>query len=98
MAGDSLPVKTHLIKVWEQTGKKPKELEFPDCPEELQYLKNWFFELYRGSKDITFSEIESWARLTATPIDPWEVNLLVELGQMLNKVVYGRNSQTGSSG
>lgn len=63
-----------------------RELEGPALPAELGYLWDWFLSLHiarryneAGPQPIGYAEIDAWARLTRTPIAPWEVEALRSL-------------------
>lgn len=72
-----------------QTGKSPEELglgdvadekEEPSVPEEGEHLWAWFQELCAGRANsgfgptaISWSDMEAWARLTCTPLSPYDV-------------------------
>lgn len=54
----------------------------PTLPREGAYLWNSFIDLHStrgggfGPAAITFVEIEAWSRLTASPLEPWEVSII----------------------
>lgn len=60
--------------------EKPKELEdLPPKPEGFDYLHEWLQEL---PKPLTYSELESWARLTGRNLRHWEVEVLMALDRI----------------
>ena len=55
----------------------------PEVPRNVEHVWFWFHEITRrrapgfdGASPLTFTEVESWSRLTGTEIRPWEVELL----------------------
>lgn len=84
--GDKTPLKQHLLKVYEATGKKPKQLaEQPEKPAELSYLLSWFYTLHNATRgQITYTEISHWSTLTSVRITAWEVAVIQRLS-----VVFG---------
>lgn len=79
--GDKTPLKQHLIKVYEATGKKPQQLaEQPEKPSELDYLLNWFYVLHNATRgQITYTEISHWSKLACVRITAWEVAIIQRL-------------------
>ena len=64
----------------------PEQLESVDLPECLTYLWNWFNILTskRGFNEVgvlplTFTEINSWAKLFKIELESWELNSLISL-------------------
>lgn len=83
-----------------QTGRRPKGLDGPDMPLELAYLWVWFQELSatRGSNGfgpnaITYTEIDTWARLTDTIIRPPEVRMIMTLDALFRLAVNEASEQ-----
>lgn len=75
-----------LEQVEKTTGKRPAELDGPDCPELLEPLWYLFIQLSRGrtsngfgANPLAWADIDAWGRLTATDPTPWEIDLLVTL-------------------
>ena len=66
-------------------GHVPDELaNAPPLPPELAHVWRWFGELHAtrqhgefGAQPICYAEIEAWARLTGTGIQPFEVAALL---------------------
>ncbi|GAA4652084.1 hypothetical protein GCM10023116_43680 [Kistimonas scapharcae] len=79
--GDKTPLKHHLLKVYEATGKKPKQLaEQPEKPQELDYLLGWFYDLHNATRgQITFTEIRNWSELMHVSVRAWEVEVIRRL-------------------
>lgn len=83
-----------------QTGRLPRGFEGPEMPLELTYLWRWFQELSatRGSNGfgpnpITYTEIDTWARLTGTIIRPMEVRLIMTLDGLFRIAVSEASEQ-----
>ncbi|WBA79550.1 hypothetical protein [Endozoicomonas sp. GU-1] len=79
--GDKSPLKVHLLKVYESTGVKPKQLqEQPEKPREMDYLLCWFYGLHNATRGaISYTEIYHWAKLTKVNIRAWEVAVMQRL-------------------
>ena len=100
----SLPVegsesskKTHLTKVWEQTGKKPKELaDQPEMPEGIEYVWVWFLELLQGGT-FSWTEIRAWSDMRGIKPQAEELELLLGLNQLYNSIHHGRRRNKTSS-
>ncbi|WP_428829257.1 phage tail assembly chaperone [Budvicia aquatica] len=72
--------------MWKTTGKKPAKLLALDrtiLPEELSYIYQWFSEFYSG-QPFSYSELESWCRLTGRHLDIVEIDLI-------KRLVFSRN-------
>jgi alpha-ketoglutarate-dependent taurine dioxygenase len=73
--------------------KDPKRAELEEelqkgqnIPENLEHVWNWFWSLHyarthsaNGPNPITYSEINSWSKLTNTKVRPTEINILRRL-------------------
>jgi hypothetical protein len=62
------------------------ELEDLECPEELEYLASWAFQLagrsgvgMDGPAPLSYSQVEAWSRLLDIEVEPHEVAALMEL-------------------
>lgn len=51
----------------------------PDVPGQLSYLWIWFFEIKRTHAPLTWQEIQSWSRITATPICGRDAQALIKI-------------------
>jgi hypothetical protein len=78
-----------LEQVEKTTGKRPAELDGPECPPLLEPLWMMFCQVSRGrtsngfgANPLTWADIEAWGRLTATDPSPWEIDLLVTLDNL----------------
>ena len=85
---DGTTQRDHILEVCKQTGKTPEELgvsetsldeEIP-IPEDGLYLGFYFQELSGGRINsgfgptaLSWSDMEAWARLTSTPLTPYEI-------------------------
>lgn len=79
-------MRVHLETVWKQTGEKPKELDFEPCPVVMLYLWEDFKELELGRQfnelgklPFSYSEIESWCRLTKRELTNFDLRILKQL-------------------
>ena len=76
----TLSQKSHLAKVWQQTGKMPPQLEkVIPRPKELVYLWDWLCEQVYP---LSFTELEAWQRVTGRRLYLWEVRALIELDKV----------------
>ena len=90
--------KKHLLKAWESTGRKPKELQDqPALPPPLRHLWKWFVEIHT-SEVLTFTEIKSWSELTQIKLTPLEVGVLRKLDSIYWEVVNGRSLTSSNQG
>lgn len=72
--------KSHLLKVWNQTGRMPTELQkVMDPPQEVMYLWEWLGDLVYP---LSFVELKAWQELTARQLSAWEVRAMVELDKV----------------
>jgi hypothetical protein len=87
---DGAPLRDHLETVARATRKTPAELAAltaVPCPYPLQHLWLAFLELTSTrpsnamgvGEPLSFSEIESWARLTRRPLTAWQVDVIRRL-------------------
>ena len=60
--------------------------EGPLCPDELVHVMGYFYELaaarpagFAGPSAISYSDIESWLRLTGRTVDPFEVQCITAI-------------------
>jgi hypothetical protein len=51
----------------------------PDVPDELAYLWGWYFQVKRTSDPLTWPMLESWSRMTATPICGRDAAALIKI-------------------
>lgn len=58
----------------------------PGCPEELEYLVSWGFQLYgrsgigmEGVAPLSYATVSHWSELTDTPLEPYEVEALMRV-------------------
>lgn len=75
-----------LVAKWQATGIEPDEMachiEPPWC---IRYLWKWWNALSAARppgmeiSGLIYSEIDSWSRLTASKIEPWEAQVLFRL-------------------
>lgn len=66
--------------VAEKKKVNPETLyKLPKCNEKILYLIEWFYDLKKSPEPITYSEIESWSRLTKQKVTPNEVDAIMKL-------------------
>lgn len=79
----------HLTNAWEQKGGEPLFTE-PAPPDDDggtgMIIWNWFFELNGGRQNggfgpspLSWGDMAAWAQLTATPLQPWHVQILRDM-------------------
>ena len=85
-AGDGSALRDHIDQLCRQTGKSPEELglapeeaQEPEVPFAGEHLWAWFWEVSEARASngfcllpLSWVDIEAWARLTATPLSPYE--------------------------
>ncbi|MBN7822260.1 hypothetical protein [Bowmanella yangjiangensis] len=70
-------MREHLQRIEKTTGHRPKELaDQPECPAELSYLWEWFWQLPRS---FNFTELFHWSQLTRRNLRAWEAEVLADL-------------------
>lgn len=56
----------------------------PEPPQEAEHVWEWFWQLSAqrrpGPEPIEYREVQAWSELTATPIRPAEVQMLMAMG------------------
>lgn len=68
------------MKVWKQTGRKPKELEeVVPPPKDFKYLWDWLCDL---PYPLSYTELEAWMRLTGRSLSRWQIQILAELDKV----------------
>lgn len=88
--GSKSTKRTHLNKVWEQTGVKPKELaDQPELPKELDYIWGWFIEILGGGT-FSWAELQSWASIRGVRLQAGEIELLLSLNNLYASAHNGR--------
>ena len=83
---DGLSLRIHLESYWRQTGVRPPQLEIEPIPTEVQHVWGWWLQLqetrssaFSGHSHITYTELDSWARLLDIKVTPFEVQCLMKL-------------------
>lgn len=64
-------------QVEKSTGRAPKELDGP----RLSGIHDNAWRAYTDLAEYTYSEIESYSRLTGTELEPWEVEAVMALAK-----------------
>lgn len=65
--------------MWEQTKRKPLELDIPEPPEGMAYLIDLYWECKRTGDPIGWVDMDAWLRLTGRQLEPCEIQALVQL-------------------
>ena len=74
-----------LKRVWAATDKQPEGLKgLPTCPPELYYIWVYFCELC-STGTPTYSEIDSWSRVTNRSVTSFEVQVIMKLSQLRSR-------------
>lgn len=85
-------------------GKKIEQLSNhpPEFPQPIGYVWFWFQEIIRGIQGngwsvplITWSDLDSWSRLTATELMPREAKTIIALGVIRTNVMSEKKSKDG---
>lgn len=70
---------------YESAGIPRDQWGLPDLPEAMYYLWDWFIKLHNqrqsgmGENPISWTEIDSFCRLMRVRLDPWEVEVILQL-------------------
>lgn len=82
---DGSTLREHLESIKAQTGFSPPELENVNVSPTVMYLWTYFLQLNNARQNgmsvnpLSYSEIDSWQRLTATEISPFELSIIKAL-------------------
>ena len=78
--GESLRV--HLESIERQTGKRPAQLDGPECPAGFEYLYEYFVDLCGergagmiGIEPLRCCDIDAWMRLTHRDLGFFEIEV-----------------------
>jgi len=87
-----------MLPGWKR--KVEVEPEGPRCPEELQYLWRWFWDLASGISSggfgpavVTWSDLSAWCALRRCDLQPWEATVIVNLGQLRASIALEKASK-----
>jgi len=61
-----------LEQVWKATGNIPPELELPDLPEEILYLREIFWDLW-DSEGWSWNELQSYQEIFGIELNGFEI-------------------------
>jgi hypothetical protein len=64
-------------QVQKSTGRTPKELDGP----KLSSLHDNAWQAYTDLTEYTYSELDSYSRLTGNELEPWEVEAVMALAK-----------------
>lgn len=84
--GTDRTVRQHLEQVAKVSGSNPPELDTPPLPESLAYLWGTFFQIRRTPDPLTYTELRNWSLMTATDLEPLEVEAIMRLDSIATKV------------
>lgn len=91
---DGTPLRVHLEKIEEKTGKTPKEMELPEFPDAAENAWDSWQELsesrppgFSGPSAITYLEIEAYIRMTGTTLTYWEVDAIKMIDRIYRRVL-----------
>jgi hypothetical protein len=89
---DGSCLRDHYLSVFDQTGKKPRQLEAYPAPLALIYVWEWFVELSLGRQSSGFgampfswSDIQAWKSLCGYNISSQDIRLLKRLDSIAVK-------------
>lgn len=82
--------------MWETLGEKPHELISPEIHEEDAELFDLYLDL-RAAGGVSYTEIESFMRLTGTDLDPTEIEKLRRIDQIIRECVKNEENKRGQS-
>jgi hypothetical protein len=68
-----------LQRQWKRSGVQPEALKMPEVPDEMAYLWGWYSELKRDGGPLAWGMLESWSRMTATPICGRDAAALIKI-------------------
>jgi hypothetical protein len=83
---DGATLREHLMKACRQTKIWPDEYREAPCPPCMALVWNWFQDLSArrtgngyGPNPLSFTEIDTWARLSGITLTPFELQAIVAL-------------------
>ncbi|UTC27974.1 hypothetical protein [Stenotrophomonas phage A1432] len=83
--GSKQTLRASLEQVWKTLKRKPEQLNGPELPEELEYVWEWFREVFAGTP-LTFQEMQAWSNMTGKRLLGWEADLIKSLDRIFWKV------------
>jgi hypothetical protein len=102
---DGSTLRDNLLSVQKQTGIRPKELDVPDCPPGLEYVRDWFYELHgergvgSGMSDapvaITSEKLAAWTGLRGIRLLGVELEILGRLDRLFLSQKFKRKEEDG---
>lgn len=73
------------MAAWKSTGRRPPQLDGPECPADLHYVWQWFVELSQrrtrgmSATPLTWLEFDGWQRLARITLSAFELDCLKAL-------------------
>jgi hypothetical protein len=83
---DGTTRRQHLMQAARQSGRIPEELKEPARDPATDWVWSVYWQV-RGGERLTYGELESYCRLTATELDPWEVEAIMAMDETLEACI-----------
>lgn len=98
---DGSTLRAILESVERQTRIRPKQLDVPECPPEVEYILGWFYELHaeRGTgalgdpEALSSEKLESWSRLNRITPSAFELEAIRRLDRLLLSKKYDEQEE-----
>lgn len=85
------------MQVWKTLKRKPQQLaDAPELPEELQYIWEWFREVFAG-EPLTYTELQAWSAMSGKRTTGWEAELIKSLDRIFWRVQHGDRRSKSSN-
>jgi hypothetical protein len=84
--GSEKTIKQILTQEWERTGRKPAQLDIEPIPEGMTYLVGLFWECKLSRDSLTWSEMESWLKVSNRELEFEEVRALMLMESIRQRV------------
>lgn len=77
--GADISIREILHREFERTGKKPAQLDYEAIPFGMEYLVGLFWECKLSSESLTWTELESWLRMSERELEFEEKRALMQM-------------------
>jgi len=77
-----------LNAVYRMTGRKPKELEYSEPEETIEYLLAYFYQLKRGAP-ITYTELKNYCEMMSVDLSGWECSVIMSIDAIFENSING---------
>jgi hypothetical protein len=77
------------MSFWKQSGKKPKELDQTEIPEETGHLYSAFVDIKNGCDFLDITTIRNWCDLTGETFSKREIKIILEIANKHREVTHG---------